>query len=105
MWGIDIYTGDNGWSLTYACPTIIIIMDIVILVLMIINKRNWQSYMMVQILMVILSAISIILVLVDVIDFPYISITAMGASLFLFLGTLIIGDQRARNELKRRFHI
>jgi hypothetical protein len=24
---------------------------------------------------------------------------------FIFLGTLIIGDERARTEMKRRFHI
>lgn len=105
LWGIDYFTGDSGWSLTYAYPSIIIFMDVVILILMAVNNRNWQSYMMVQILMMILSSIAIIFIAAGVIDFPYIAIVAMGASLFLFLGTLIIGDYRARTELKRRFHI
>lgn len=105
LWGIDYYTGDNGWSLAYAYPSIILLMDVAIIVIMIINWRNWQSYMMVQILMVLLSFIAMILVWCGVIKFPYLTIIAMLASLFLFLGTLIIGDQRARNELKRRFHI
>ena len=61
LWGIDYFTGDSGWSLTYAYPSIIIFMDVVILVLMAVNNRNWQSYMMVQILMMILSSIAIIL--------------------------------------------
>ena len=105
LWGIDYYTGDNGWSLAYAYPSIILLMDVAIIVIMIINWRNWQSYMMVHILMVLLSFIAMILVWCGVIKFPYLTIIAMLASLFLFLGTLIIGDQRARNELKRRFHI
>lgn len=55
--------------------------------------------------LVLMSVIAMILVAVKVIWFPYLAMGAMGASLFLFLGTLIIGDKRARTELKRRFHI
>ena len=80
-------------------------MDIAILVVMIINFRNWQSYMMTQILMILLSIIPLVLLAVGVIDNKYMAIAAMAASLFLFLGTLIIGDKRARTELQRRFHI
>lgn len=105
LWGIDYVTGDNGWSITYAYPSIILLLDVAIIILMITNHRNWQSYMMVQLLMILLSIVPMVLLAMGAIKFPYLAITAMGASLFLFLGTLIIGDQRARNELKRRFHI
>lgn len=40
-----------------------------------------------------MSVIAMILVAVKVIWFPYLAMGAMGASLFLFLGTLIIGDK------------
>ena len=103
--GIDYSTGYRGWALNYILPTGIILMDIAILVIMIINFRNWQSYMMTQILMILLSIIPLVLLAVDVIDNKYMAIAAMAASLFLFLGTLIIGDKRARTELQRRFHI
>lgn len=75
------------------------------IILMIVNIRNWQSYMMMQLFLVLMSVIAMILVAVKVIWFPYLAMGAMGASLFLFLGTLIIGDKRSRTELKRRFHI
>ena len=103
--GIDYSTGYRGWALNYILPTGIILMDIAILVVMIINFRNWQSYMMTQILMILLSIIPLVLLAVGVIDNKYMAIAAMAASLFLFLGTLIIGDKRARTELQRRFNI
>ena len=102
---IDFVVGYRGWSVNYALPSAILLVDAGILVLMCINRRNWQSYMMMQLFLVLMSAIAMILVAVKVIWFPYLAMGAMGASLFLFLGTLIIGDKRARTELKRRFHI
>lgn len=105
MLGIDYATGYRGWALNFILPTGIILMDITILILMIVNSRNWQSYMMLQIFMVLISIIPLVLVGVGIIKYKYMAIAAMAASLFLFLGTLIIGDQRARTELKRRFHI
>ena len=53
----------------------------------------------------VLAVIGIILYLTGIIYVPYLALAALGTSVFLFLGTLIIGDRRARVELKRRFHI
>ena len=103
--GIDYLTGYKGWAVSYAFPVGIILMDLAILIMMIVNRRNWQSYMMLQIFMMILSGGGLALLAVDIVVYPYVMLVAAAASLFLFLGTLIIGDRRARNELKRRFHI
>lgn len=103
--GIDFLTGYRGWSVNYIMPAGIMAIDFGILLLMAINRRNWQSYMIIQILMILLSIIPVVLLALHVIYFPYLAIGAMGLSLFIFLGTLIIGDQRARTELKRRFHV
>lgn len=103
--GIDYLTGYRGWAVNYVLPGGILFMDAAILIVMMINFRNWQSYMMVQILTILLSVVPVVMLAVGMGDFPYLAIGAMGASIFLFLGTLIMGDQRARNELKRRFHL
>lgn len=103
--GIDYLTGYSRWSLDYVLPAVILAIDVMLLILILANRRNWQSYMMSEILMILLSLIPLILYLTGVIHFPYLAWTALGASVFLFLGTLILGDQRARTELKRRFHI
>ena len=102
---IDLMTGYRGWSVDYVLPTGILFMDVVIIGCMIYNRRNWQSYMMWQILTVLCSLIPISLYILGLERNEYLAFTPMAASASLFLGTLIIGDRRARTELKRRFHI
>ena len=43
---IDFVVGYRGWSVNYALPSAILLVDAGILILMCINRRNWQSYMM-----------------------------------------------------------
>lgn len=103
--GIDYVVGYRGWALNIVFPSGILLLDLAIIILMIVNHRNWQSYMMVQILTALLGLFATILAAVGVVTFPYLAWLSLGVSAFLFLGTLIIGDQRARTELRRRFHI
>lgn len=103
--GVDYLTGYNRWSLNYVLPSGILLIDIGIIVMMICNRRNWQSYMMSQIMMIVLSIIPVVLYVIGVSKVWQLAMAAQTVSVFLFLGTLIIGDQRARDELKRRFHI
>lgn len=102
---IDFLVGYNGWSVNYILPSGILLIDAGIFLLMFINHRNWQSYLMWQIFMIVCSMVPVILYWVGIITHPLLSQVAMGASVALFLGTVIIGDRRARVELKRRFHI
>jgi hypothetical protein len=105
LFGIDFLTGYKGWSLCYVMPIAILALDLTLVVLMLVNRRNWQSYMMPQILTILLSLIPVILRKVGPIRSRYLVWIAFFASVVLFVGTLILGDQRARTELKRRFHI
>lgn len=102
---IDLLVGYQGWSITYVLPSGIIAIDVGIIFLMIVNRRNWQSYMMWQICMILISLISLVFSIVGVANKPFLGILANAISVLLFLGTLIIGDRRARVELKRRFHM
>lgn len=103
--GMDYLTGYHGWALNFVFPSAILLLDFGIIILMIVNRRNWQSYMMIQILSVLMSLIPVIFFFTGIISFAPLVFIALAASVFLFLGTLIMGDQRARNELKRRFYI
>ena len=69
------------------------------------KREDWHRYFLVQIFTMILSGMGLGLLAADLVIYPYVMLVAAAASLFLFLGTLIIGDKRARNELKRRFHV
>ena len=103
--GIDYLTGYRRWSLDYVLPGGIIAIDLALFILILINRRNWQSYMMSELLTILLSIVPVVLLQMRIIHFPYLAWGSLGVSVFLFLGTLILGDQRARTELKRRFHI
>lgn len=102
---IDLATGYRGWSVDYVLPAGIVIVDIIILGCMAVNYRNWQSYIMWQILMVLCSLIPIGLYVLGLEHNEYLAFLPMAFSLSIFLGTMIIGDRRARAELKRRFHL
>ena len=102
---IDFVVGYRGWSVNYALPSAILLVDAGILVLMCINRRNWQSYMMWQIFMILCSVVPLVLYAVGIVTAPILALLAYAFSTALFLGTLIIGDRRARTELRRRFHV
>lgn len=57
---IDFSVGYNGWSVNYALPSGILLIDVGTLVLMAVNSKNWQSYLMLQIFMVLCSVVAII---------------------------------------------
>lgn len=103
--GIDLIYGYQGWSLDFMLPLAIIAMDIAIIVLMIYNRRNWQSYICIQLFLVICSIIPIVLYLIGIGKYINLAVLPMIVSGALFLGTMILGDRRARTELKRRFHV
>lgn len=101
----DFVNGYQGWSVNYALPSGVLFIDLGILVLMFANRRNWQSYMMWEILMILCSILPLVFSLVGIATAPFLGELAFTISVLLFVGTLIIGDRRARTELKRRFHI
>lgn len=102
---IDYVFGFTRWSLNYAIPGAILAIDIMIIVAMFVNLRNWQSYLLFQILMILCSGVCMVLCFAGVITEPMMSYIVFGSSCMMFLATFIIGGNRASNELKRRFHV
>ena len=46
---LDVYKRQaSGWALTFVFPSAILAMVLATIILMIVNIRNWQSYMMMQ---------------------------------------------------------
>ncbi len=102
---IDRVLGFRRWSLNYGVPAVLLIFDIMIIVVMFVNIRNWQSYLLFQIFMILCSGVCVILCYLGIIQNPAMSYAAFGISWVLFLASFIIGGKRASNELKRRFHV
>lgn len=103
--GVDWVIGFDGWSVRYVLPGGIVAVNVGILLAMIINRRNWQSYIMCQLVTILCSLIPALLTLTELLDGILIPFAPLLSSLMLFLGTMIIGERRAGLELKRRFHI
>jgi len=105
IFGVDAIVGYQGWSLDYVLPAGLMGVDGVILILMLCNRRNWQSYIMWQLLMILLSLIPPVLYLTGMERNALMAFLPLGVSGFLFLGTVMIGGSRAATELARRFHV
>lgn len=104
-WAIDWILGYSGWSVNYVLPAAILVANQAMLVVMIVNFMNWQSYILFQIEYVMFSLIPLFLVWRGVITHPVLSYAAAASSVVILVGTLIFGDRKAKNELKRRFHV
>lgn len=102
---VDMVIGYQGWSVDYVLPAGIVLVDIILLGCMFFNRRNWQSYMMWQLTMILCSFIPPLLYLAEIETKQHLAFLPLFLSSAIFLGTLIIGDRRARIELFRRFHI
>lgn len=101
----DYSIGYRGWSVDYAIPCLIIVMNIAIEILMLVNVDYWQSFIMLQLFMVFSSGVLILFVLTEVVKHPILSIVAAGISCFLLGLSFVLGERKVINELKRKFHV
>ena len=102
---IDFALGFSGWSFNIGIPLIILLMDAVILMCMLINYKNWQSYLLIQIFALISSIFHMGLYLAGYVNGPLLPWLSFGMSAFIFTSCLVIGGKKAESELKKRFYI
>ena len=102
---IDWRLGYNGWSLNFAFPGLILTADGAILILMLVNFMNWQSYLLYQIQLLLFSLIPAFFYWRHWIVQPIPTFLAIGISIVVLVGTIIFGTKEAKDELMRRFHI
>ncbi len=101
---IDVLTGYRGWSFTYVLPVVCMMVDLAIFVLMIVNKRDWQSYIPFQIVIIVFSVVPFVLRLFGLVTLLTVPMIGAAVAVLFFVVTLIVGGRRAREELYRRFH-
>lgn len=102
---IDYVLGFKRWSVNFVLPSAIILMSLTFLLLMLINKRNWQSYVVIHIAILAVSIIPIILYMLGILTVPYVAQVSFGLAFVIALGVVILGGPRVKSELYRRFHI
>lgn len=102
---LDYTMGWSGWSLEYGLPLVLLGLLALIIVCMCINHKNWQIYMILQLFTLIFSIVDLWLALSGIVRYQILPWITLGISAALFLGTVLIGDRKAMNELKRKFHV
>lgn len=103
---LDYLIGYIGWSFGIAMPVIFMGIDMVIFILMIVNKHQFQFYLMMQIVNTILNTILLIIVLTtELANFTILAWVSEGLSVLLLAGTVVFGDKKVISELTRRFRI
>ena len=92
-------------SVNYVLPAAFILIDATVIVLMIVNSRNWQSYIPMQLLIIVLCIIPYILHHFGISSDSIMCLIALCVAIFVFIGSVIMGGRRAMDELYRRFHV
>ena len=102
---LDHIIGYTGWSFNYGIPSIILVLDVIVLVFMIVDNSNWQSYIMLQLMLCIAGLAIVVLVLTDVVTRPLLSIITAAITGLILIGIVLFGDKKATNELFKRFRV
>ena len=102
---IDFSLDWSGWSLEFGLPCVIYGLVLAIVICMAVNSSRWQNYVLMQLAAVLLSILDVALHFAGFLNHIVLAWIALGLSVLLWSGTMIIGDRKARNELKRKLHI
>lgn len=102
---IDLSLDWTGWSLEFGLPCVIYGLVLAIVICMAVNSSRWQNYLLMQLAAVLLSILDVALHFAGFLNHIVLAWIALGLSVLLWSGTMIIGDRKARNELKRKLHI
>lgn len=101
---MDYAIGYRGWSVNYVIPEIIMLANISVLVIIIVNRMYWHTYVINQIVIAILGLIPGVLYLCNLTEVPLPTVAATATSFSVLVGMTIFGDKTIKSELKRRFH-
>ena len=101
---IDISTGNHGWMLNYCLPFMIIAAQGVIVSLLIVRPMLFREFLLYEWMIGILGVLSILLMVFGMakVRWPYITVCSYSA--LLLVGTVLLADRKAKNELIKRFH-
>ncbi len=105
LYALDRTTGNYGWALRWAVPTVILLGDGAVFLLMMLHRSRWFSYML---LLLCLGACSVAIIifyfagLIAVATLPAISAAVTG---IYILAVFLLGDRTVKRELGRRFHV
>lgn len=102
---IDAVLGFRGWSFTIGIPCMILSLNAIILVCMLVEFRNWQNYLLLQIFALLIAVCEIALWYFRRNPYGILAWVTFGVTAFFFGFCVFFGSAKAKNELRRRFYI
>ncbi len=102
---IDTMTGLHGWSVDYAIPCVVLFEVAAILLMMLVNRMNWQCYFMYQIAITFLSFVPLVFLKIGWTKHPMLTVLSVAVSVWALVLTVLLGDRSVKRELRRRFHV
>ena len=103
--GIDYFIGYKGWSLSIAIPIILITANTVMLLLAIVSRKKYLSYVIDQFFIIIISMIPIFFLTKHMLSNPILTYISIGISILNFVVTSVLCQKEIREEFKRKLHI
>ena len=88
---LDGITGAAGWSVIYGVPCAVMILDAILVICMLVNFSDWQSYLLVQLFTFLVSGVLLILYLAGVTKSPVLPWASFGMSALIFSFCFFIG--------------
>ena len=102
---LDKMLEKHGVFIGYGLPILIDCFLGVILFCMIVNRKHYENYVLLQFFMVVFSGITLLLMVTGVLKNQKLISTSLVAAALFFLGTVMLGHRKVRQELKRKFHV
>ena len=102
---VDTMTGLHGWSVDYAIPCVVLFEVAAILLMLLVNRMNWQCYFMYQIAVTFLSFVPLVFLRIGWTKHPMLTVISVVISVSALVLTILLGDRSVKRELRRRFHV
>ncbi|MDE6566708.1 MAG: hypothetical protein K2K70_03110 [Lachnospiraceae bacterium] len=102
---IDLALRFRGWSFTIGIPCVILSLNAIVLVCMIVQFRNWQNYLLLQMFALLVSIFAVVLWVMQRHPYGILAWITLGITAIFFGFCVFFGNTKAKNELRRRFYI
>lgn len=102
---LDVILEKQGVLLGYGIPILVDIFLGVVLFCMLVNRKNYQTYVILLFFLLVFSGVLLILVIAGVLKNEKLISTSFLAAFLFFLGTVMLGGRKVRQELNRKFHV
>ena len=102
---VDTMTGLHGWSVDYAIPCVVLFEVAAILLMLLVNRMNWQCYFHVPDRGTFLSFVPLVFLRIGWTKHPLLTVISVVISVSALVLTILLGDRSVKRELRRRFHV